>query len=164
MLWHHNAKSQFTPKMKANAVPRLLSSLAWIDQYDECNGMTSFMEFMSGPRATNEAWLPDQPNEYWRGRRPTTILLVFHFIHNSQHFLPWQSFIVDSWDRPNHEYHETGHSVTPESIHTKDESKRGSAFISSLVWIDQCNECNRMTSFMEFMWGSKAIWDQIRWS
>ena len=36
---------QFTPKMKANAVPRLLSSLVWIDQYNECNGMASFMEF-----------------------------------------------------------------------------------------------------------------------
>ena len=32
--------------MKANAVPRLLSSLVWIDQYNECNGMTSFREFM----------------------------------------------------------------------------------------------------------------------
>ena len=30
-------QSQFTPKMKANAVPRLLSSLVWIDQYNECN-------------------------------------------------------------------------------------------------------------------------------
>ena len=39
-------QSQFTPKMKANAVPRLLSSLVWIDQYNECNGMTGFMEFM----------------------------------------------------------------------------------------------------------------------
>ena len=39
-------QSQFTPKMKANAVPRLFSSLVWIDQYNECNGMTSFMEFM----------------------------------------------------------------------------------------------------------------------
>ena len=39
-------QSQFTPKMKANAVPRLLSSLVWIDHYDECNGMTSFMEFL----------------------------------------------------------------------------------------------------------------------
>ena len=28
-------QSQFTPKMKANAVPRLLSSLVWIDQYNE---------------------------------------------------------------------------------------------------------------------------------
>ena len=37
---------QFTPKMKANAEPRLLSSLVWIDQYNECNGMTSFIEFM----------------------------------------------------------------------------------------------------------------------
>ena len=36
-------QSQFTPKMKANAVPRLLSSLVWIDQYNECNGMTSFI-------------------------------------------------------------------------------------------------------------------------
>ena len=33
--------------MKANAVPRLLSSLVWIDQYNECNRMTSFMEFMT---------------------------------------------------------------------------------------------------------------------
>ena len=39
-------QSQFTPKMKANAVPRLLSSLVWIDQYNKCNRMTSFMEFM----------------------------------------------------------------------------------------------------------------------
>ena len=39
-------QSQFTPKMKANAVPRLLSSLVWIDHYDECNWMTSFMEFV----------------------------------------------------------------------------------------------------------------------
>ena len=39
-------QSQFTPKMKANAVPRLLSSLVWIDQYNQRNGMTSFMEFM----------------------------------------------------------------------------------------------------------------------
>ena len=39
-------QSQFTPKMKANAIPRLLSSLVWIDQYSECNGMTSFMNFM----------------------------------------------------------------------------------------------------------------------
>ena len=40
-------QSQFTSKMKANAVPRLLSSLVWTDQYNECNGITSFMEFMS---------------------------------------------------------------------------------------------------------------------
>ena len=39
-------QSQFTPKMKANAVPRLLSSLVWIDQYNERNGMTSFVDFM----------------------------------------------------------------------------------------------------------------------
>ena len=44
---------QFTSKMKANAVPRLLSSLMWIDsgvvvsehRLESCNGMTSFMEF-----------------------------------------------------------------------------------------------------------------------
>ena len=39
-------QSQFTPKMKANVVPCLLSSLVWIDQCNECNGITSFMEFM----------------------------------------------------------------------------------------------------------------------
>ena len=51
---------QFTPKMKANAEPRLLSCLVWIDsgvvvsqprlesffREVRCNGMTSFMEFM----------------------------------------------------------------------------------------------------------------------
>ena len=41
-------QSQFTPKMKANAEPRLLSSLVWIDQYNECEGLTSFMEFTWG--------------------------------------------------------------------------------------------------------------------
>ena len=41
-----HCSGQFTPKMTANAEPRLLSSLVWIDQYNECNGMTSFMEFM----------------------------------------------------------------------------------------------------------------------
>ena len=47
MLWHLSQRqSQFTPKMKANAVPHLLSSLVWIDQCNECNVMTSFMEFM----------------------------------------------------------------------------------------------------------------------
>ena len=40
-------QSQFTPKMKANAKPRLLSSLVWIDQCNECNGMTCFMELMA---------------------------------------------------------------------------------------------------------------------
>ena len=45
-------QSQFTPKMKANAVPRLLSSLVWIDQYNECNRITSFMEFMFGQKIT----------------------------------------------------------------------------------------------------------------
>ena len=40
-------QSQFTPKMKATAIPRLLSSLVWIDQCNECNRMTSSMEFMS---------------------------------------------------------------------------------------------------------------------
>ena len=39
-------QGQFTPKVKANAVPRLLSSLVWIDQNNKCNGMTCFMEFM----------------------------------------------------------------------------------------------------------------------
>ena len=46
---------QLTPKMKANAEPRLLSSLVWIDsgvvvsqhRLESCNGMTSFMEFMN---------------------------------------------------------------------------------------------------------------------
>ena len=35
--------------MKANAVPHLLSSLVRIDQYNKCDGMTSFMEFMGSP-------------------------------------------------------------------------------------------------------------------
>ena len=50
-------QSQFTPKMKANAVPRLLSSLMWIDQYNECNGMTSFVEFMAREHSWKEICL-----------------------------------------------------------------------------------------------------------
>ena len=55
-----HCNGQFTPKMKANAEPRLLSSLVWIDSgvmvsqhrleplFHEirCNVMASFMEFM----------------------------------------------------------------------------------------------------------------------
>ena len=36
---------QFTPKMKANAEPRLLSSLVWIDQYNVCNRLTALIIF-----------------------------------------------------------------------------------------------------------------------
>ena len=80
-----------------------------------------------------------------------------------------------------HEFHETCHSVTfyfmkkdskqscdtatPESIHIKDESKRGTAFafIFGVNWLWCCGvtasfgvffheiKCNGMTSFMEFM-------------
>ena len=39
-------QSQFTPKMKTNVVPCLLSSLVWIDQYNACNRLTNFMELM----------------------------------------------------------------------------------------------------------------------
>ena len=38
-------QSQFTPKMKANAVSRLLSSLVWIDHYILCNQLTALMIF-----------------------------------------------------------------------------------------------------------------------
>ena len=38
-------KSQFTPKMKANAVSRLLSSLVWIDQYKEFNSTHTLIIF-----------------------------------------------------------------------------------------------------------------------
>ena len=36
---------QFTPKMKANAVSRLLSSLVWIDHCNECNRLTALIIF-----------------------------------------------------------------------------------------------------------------------
>ena len=42
-------QSQFTPKMKANAVSRLLSSLVWIDQYNECNWLTTLIIFGPPP-------------------------------------------------------------------------------------------------------------------
>ena len=64
-LRYIHCSGQFTPKMKANAEPRLLSSLVWIDSgvvvsqrcgvtassgvfFHEwkCDGMTCFMEFM----------------------------------------------------------------------------------------------------------------------
>ena len=83
--------------------------------------------------------------------------------------------------RMEHEFYETCHSITfyfmkkdakrccdtttPKSIHTKDESKRGSvfAFIFGVNWLWPCGVkasfgvffheiiCNGMTSFMEFM-------------
>ena len=36
-------QSQFTPKMKANAVSRLLSSVVWIDLYNMCNLLTALI-------------------------------------------------------------------------------------------------------------------------
>ena len=56
-------QSQFTPKMTANAVPRLLSSLVWIDQYNQCNGITSFMKFMQS--WLSQVWLMAN-NEYYQ--------------------------------------------------------------------------------------------------
>ena len=38
-------QSQFTPKMKANAVSRLLLSLVWIDHYDQCIRLTALIIF-----------------------------------------------------------------------------------------------------------------------
>ena len=71
---------QFTPKMKANAEPRLLSSLVWIDsdvevsqhrlescfQEIKCNGKTSFMEFMiSGHTANSTLWGEAPDRKFW---------------------------------------------------------------------------------------------------
>ena len=51
-------QSQFTPKMKANAVPHLLSSLVWIDQYTECNGQVSWnLVDVSANFQLQSAWL-----------------------------------------------------------------------------------------------------------
>ena len=93
-----------------------------------------------------------------------------------------------------HEFHETCPSVTfyfmkkdskrccdttaPESIHTKDESKRGTAFafIFSVNWLWRCSvtasfrvffrhiKCNRRTSFMEFMisWSNRNSPRELR--
>ena len=46
MLLYHNARVNSHPRWKQTRFRRLLSSLVWIDQYNEWNGMTSFMEFM----------------------------------------------------------------------------------------------------------------------
>ena len=46
-------QSQFTPKMKANAVSRLLSSLVWIDQYYECNRLTALIIFWQNTLPVN---------------------------------------------------------------------------------------------------------------
>ena len=101
---------------------KLLSSLVWIDSgvvvpqhclesfFIKCNGMTSFMEFMLSENS----------------RKPT------HMRSSALYF------------RAKHEFYATCHSVTyyfmkkdskrcsdtttPDSIHTKDESKRGTAF------------------------------------
>ena len=76
-------------------------------------------------------------------------------------------------------------TTTPESLHTKDESKRGSAFafIFGVNWLWRCGvtasfgvvshkmKCNEMTSFMEFIYsvtleGCKSatdLWDVSWW-
>ena len=41
------SKNNWAKKRNAKVVNYENSSLVWIDQYNECNGMTSFMEFMS---------------------------------------------------------------------------------------------------------------------
>ena len=65
-----HCNGQFTPKMKANAKPRLLSFLVRIDsnvvasqhrlgvffREIKCNGMTSFMDFMKDHVFNTEAW------------------------------------------------------------------------------------------------------------
>ena len=67
-------QSQFTPKMKANAVPRLLSSLVWIDQYYECNRMTSFMEFVVMEMSNTQRYHA----MFWLGHH---FVLSYIFIH-----------------------------------------------------------------------------------
>ena len=46
MLWHHNVRVNSHQRWKQTAVQHLRSSLVWIDHYNQCNGMRSFMEFM----------------------------------------------------------------------------------------------------------------------
>ena len=53
-------QGQFTPKMKANAIPRLLSSLVWIDQYNECNRMITFIEFI-----WNDSFIMSYSDQIW---------------------------------------------------------------------------------------------------
>ena len=59
-------QSQFTPKMKANAVSRLLSSLVWIDQYHECNRLTALILFWENTVAVNIRKLVFSLNKTWR--------------------------------------------------------------------------------------------------
>ena len=81
-------QSQFTPKMKANAVPRLLSSLVGIDHYNECNRMTSVVEFMvskirpilSGNFTTCQLWEKGGPSP---GNYPDFVEILWHFLTKS---------------------------------------------------------------------------------
>ena len=50
MLWHHNTRVNSHQRWKQTADQCLLSSLVWIDHYNQCNRMTSFMEFMAHHR------------------------------------------------------------------------------------------------------------------
>ena len=49
-IWWNKDSKRFcdTTTLESIAELRLLSSLVWIDQYNDCNGMTSFMEFITG--------------------------------------------------------------------------------------------------------------------
>ena len=94
-------QSQFTPKMKANAVLRLLSSLVWVDQYNECNRRTSFMEFMACP-AHSKALLPTlSPSKLLRQAAMATAMLLL-LRANTWRVLPSFPFLIYgtdvSWD------------------------------------------------------------------
>ena len=89
-------QSQFTPKMKANAVPRLLSSLVWIDQYNECNGMIGFIEFMwfhllhhrsTGPLAVNTTC-----GATYNIPNLIVLVLLSHFVNGSKS--TYQFFVI----------------------------------------------------------------------
>ena len=150
MLWHHNARvNSHHAKMKANAEPHLLSSLVWIDQYNEYNLITSFMEFM-----LKEVSKPLQSFHHPKALGCEWELLEIKLLRTFQFF-----FILKIFDCTGQSMHAEIHNqkniwvlvmssmklVIPFhwlywSIHTKDESKRGTAFafIFGVNWLWRC--------------------------
>ena len=134
---------------------------AWFLQVAATTGLCGCLGVFNQARVYHTPAQADEPEAWWIF--PLIQERWISVMDDHLHRLQPQQHQRQKWVSSPHEFHETCHSVTfyvmnkdskrccdttaPESIHSKDEQN----LLSSLVWIDQYTECNRMTSFMEFM-------------
>ena len=154
--------------MKANAVSRLLSSLVWTNQDNECKewqvSWNSCESLAMGLTKVGLGVVHRFPQELWFRYEQT------ENERNEVVYCVWKQ--AGDWGRGMN----STKLVIPLhssywSIHTKDESKRGTAFafIFGVNWLWRCGvtasfgvffnemKCNRMLSFMEFMGSMQRV-------